>query len=112
MDGVGERLRARARALQLSDAEVARRLGLSQSRYAHYVNDTREPDLATFVRICRVLGTTPNEVLGATATTEEPASEQYLLRRRIAAAGEAMSLEALRTAVVVMNALCRRADEV
>ena len=60
----GERLRLRARELGLTDAEVARRLGLAQGRYSAYVNMAREPDLALFLRICQVLGTTPDVILG------------------------------------------------
>jgi len=63
MDGFGERLRARAQDLGLSDAEVARRAGLSVNRYGNYVRNTREPDLATLVRIAEVLGTTPDGLL-------------------------------------------------
>ena len=60
----GERLRLRARELGLTDAEVARRLGLAQGRYSAYVNMAREPDLALFLRICQALGTTPDVILG------------------------------------------------
>ncbi len=65
------RLQARARELGLSDAEVARRLGLAQGRYSNYVTGTREPDFATFVRICSALGITPNEVLGVGSREHE-----------------------------------------
>ena len=54
----GDRLRTRARELGMSDSDVAKRLGLAQSRYANYVNENRQPDFATLVRICRVLDTT------------------------------------------------------
>ena len=64
MREIGERLQARARELGLTDAEVARRLGLAQGRYSNYVNANREPDLATLVRICRELAITPDELLG------------------------------------------------
>lgn len=64
MNDFGNRLRERARKLNLSDAEVARRAGLNERRYGHYVTGTREPDLATFARICRVLETDPNTLLG------------------------------------------------
>ncbi len=63
MEGVGKRLRKRARDLDLPDAEIARRAGLSTQRYGHYVAGRREPDLATLVRICRALDVTPNDVL-------------------------------------------------
>ncbi|MCW3476274.1 helix-turn-helix domain-containing protein [Limobrevibacterium gyesilva] len=105
MDGVGNRLRARGRELGLSDVEVARRLGFSQSRYANYINDEREPDLATFVRICRLLETNPDEILGYD-DPPPPAAEEDRLRQRIAAASRAMDLETLRTAAIVMDALC------
>lgn len=57
-------MRQRASEIGLSDAEVARRAGLDEGRYGNYVRDTREPDLATLVKISRVLGTTPNALLG------------------------------------------------
>ena len=106
MDGVGERLRARARALGLSDIEVARRLGLGQSRYANYVSGVREPDFATLLRICDVLQTTPNRMLGV-AESHTPVAELDDLRRGIAAAAAEMDAETLRTAAAVMDALRR-----
>ena len=62
--GWGERLKERARELGLTDTAVARALDLPQRRYSAYVNETREPDFATLARICRVLRTTPDAVLG------------------------------------------------
>jgi transcriptional regulator with XRE-family HTH domain len=59
-----ERLKDRAAVLGLSNAEVARRTGLSERRYGHYVSGSREPDLATLARIARALGTSPNHLLG------------------------------------------------
>ncbi|NYZ14813.1 helix-turn-helix transcriptional regulator [Azospirillum sp. RWY-5-1] len=63
MEGLGDRLRVRALALGLSDAEVARRSGLDSRRYGHYVRGLHEPDLGTLVRIAEVLGTTPDGLL-------------------------------------------------
>lgn len=63
METLSRNLRRRAKELGLSDAEVARRAGLSERRYGHYVAGTREPDFATFVRICEVLAVTPNDLL-------------------------------------------------
>lgn len=104
MQGFGDRLRAHAKGLGLSDSEIARRLGLSQNRYSHYVNDKREPDLATLAKICRTLGTTPDAVLGFTPSPAI-ASEEDALRRRIQAAAQAMDLTTLKVASVVMDAL-------
>lgn len=64
MRGLGQRLRERARELELTDAEVARRAGLTARRYGHYVTDRNEPDLATLVSLCVILETTPNCLLG------------------------------------------------
>jgi len=63
METLSRNLRRRAKELGLSDAEVARRAGLSERRYGHYVVGTREPDFATFMRICEVLAVTPNDLL-------------------------------------------------
>lgn len=64
MDSFAQNLRNRAEQLGISNAEVARRAGLSERRYGNYVSGRREPDLATLVRIAQVLETTPNDLLG------------------------------------------------
>ena len=71
MQEFGQALRRRAGELGLSDAEVARRLGLDIGRYGNYVRGTREPDFRTFLRICRVLLTTPNALLGVEDLTPQ-----------------------------------------
>jgi transcriptional regulator with XRE-family HTH domain len=63
METFAQRIRERARELGLSDAEVARRAGLSERRYGYYATGEREPNLATLVRICEVLAATPNDLL-------------------------------------------------
>lgn len=60
MDAFGKRLRERAIRLEMSDAEVARRAGLSEMRYGHYVTVRKEPNLDILVKICETLRTTPN----------------------------------------------------
>lgn len=62
--GWGERLRERARELGMSDAAVARLVGLAQRRYSAYVNEQRSPDYRTLVAICRALRTSPDAILG------------------------------------------------
>ena len=71
------RLRERARELGMTDAEVARRAGLTEPRYGHYVAGTRRPDYATLLRLCQVLGTSPNDLLGFDAP---PDAESARLR--------------------------------
>ena len=80
MNGMGARMKVRARELGLSDTKVAEQAGLAQTRYAAYAVDKYEPDLATLLRICRVLRLTPNDLLG---WTEKDDAEAAHLRRRI-----------------------------
>ncbi len=107
---LGERLRTRARELGLSDAEVARRLGLSQPRYAHYVSGVREPDYATLARICRSLAMSPNEALGFESRPMQ-LDEVERLRQRVEAAVEVMDIPTLRTAAALLDVLATRPSD-
>lgn len=102
MKGFGERLRSRARALGLTDSEVARRLDLSQGRYSNYVNEVVEPDLATLVRIVGVLGISADEALGIEPRSFQ--SGQAILRERIALAAETMEPAMLQAAATMFDA--------
>lgn len=128
MQGLGDRLRQRARELGLTDSEVARRLGLSQARYANYVADKREPDYRTLLDICRILSLSPDDLFGVSPRTEargfseappQPSiigapglkapgpDEGDRLRERIGAAAAAMSLPTLRIAAALADTLVR-----
>ncbi len=103
MRGMGKRLRARALELGISDSEVARRLGVSQTRYAKYVTDVNEPDLVTVVKLCRLLGMAPEEILGL---AEMPVhGERDLLMARLQTTAQTMGTSRLRAAVAVIDAL-------
>ncbi|MBZ9963747.1 helix-turn-helix domain-containing protein [Mesorhizobium sp. BR1-1-2] len=95
-------LRKRAEQLGLSNAEVARRAGLSERRYGNYVSGRREPDLATLVRISSVLATSPNELL--IASFEKSAPEEVARQRTIAALA-ALRNDDLERVVVMIEAL-------
>lgn len=105
MDGFGDRLRARARELGFSDAEVARRAGLGQTRYAGYVTDRHEPDFATLRRICAVLGISASDLLDTPAPATIGARA---LRARISSAVEALDERSLEIAAVVVDGLVAR----
>lgn len=102
MKGFGERLRLRARALGLTDSEVARRLDLSQGRYSNYVNEVVEPDLATLVRIVGVLGISADQALGIKPSSTD--SLPAILRERIALAAETMEPAMLQAAAAMFDA--------
>ena len=103
MKGFGDRLRARAKDLGLSDSEVARRLGLSQARYSHYVNGVHEPDLDTLVRIVRALGMSADQALGMEA--HQVHDEVGVLRGRIAVAAGRMNAFTLRAVAAMVEAV-------
>ena len=109
MTDFAERMRAAARRLSLTDSEVARRLEISQQRLTHYANGTRKPDFAMLGRICRILATTPNELLGFGEVKEDSPSEVF--RERIAAAAAAMNEATLKRAAAVMDTLAADGSE-
>lgn len=95
-------LRKRAEELGISHAEVARRAGLSETRYGNYVSGRREPDLATLVRIAAVLGTTPNELLASDLTLATP---DELVRQRTISALTALRTDDLERVAIMVEAL-------
>jgi len=70
MTVLAQRLRTRARELGLTDAEVARRAGVTERGYGHYVTGARRPSYETLLRLCAVLETSPNHLLGFEGRTD------------------------------------------
>ena len=107
MDVFAENLRKRARQLGISNAEAARQSGLEERRYAHYVSDRREPDLATLVKIADALDTTPNLLLGVADPVADDPKKAALLER-LSNAAASMSLGEFKNFVIQAEAI---ADE-
>ena len=105
MEGLGKRLREAAQQLGLSDAEVARRSGLTQGRYSNYVNGRHEPDLATFVRVSNVLGASASALLGQ---GESGSDGRAALMARVSSLMQAMDEEALGVFAIVGAGLVAR----
>jgi transcriptional regulator with XRE-family HTH domain len=103
MDALARALRTRAEELGLSHAAIARRIGMSERRYAHYVTGRNEPDLATLVRIAKALQTSPNDLLGFAAETKR--SKRTLLRDRLNSAADVMDDRQLEMTVVQAEAI-------
>lgn len=103
MELFAQNLRKRAEELGISNAEAARRAGLSERRYGNYVSGRREPDLATLVRIAAVLATTPNDLLTGNNSTPDDQ-----VRQRATAALAALSHDDLERAVIMVEALATR----
>src|SRR5207248_628542 len=106
MDLFASRLRQRSKQLGISHAEAARRCGLSERRYGHYVSGIREPDLATLVRIAEALETTPDVLLGI-ADSKSKRSRRSGLRDRLMSATNGLRDQDLELAVVQIEALAR-----
>ncbi len=106
MDAFCRNLKKRAEDLGIANAEVARRSGLSERRYAHYVSGDREPDLATLVRIANALGATPNQLLGLDEIPR--ASPRDLLVQRVQSAAQGVSNEALEMIAIQIEALAAK----
>lgn len=98
-----ENLRKRINDLGLTQAEAARRCDLENRRFHHYVIGDREPDLRTLVRIATVLGTTPDELLGAKPVTVAATDETSRLRAKLVATAGMMDPPALRLMSVLAD---------
>ncbi len=108
MELFGKKLRERARELELSDAEVARRSGLSERRYGHYVTGRREPNLDILVEICKTLQTTPNYLLGLEeGKGSKGARERKALQARLAGAGNSLETDDLKVLVKQAEAFAK-----
>lgn len=97
-------LRRRALELGLSSAEVARRVGLSERRYAHYASGRNEPDLAMLIKIAEVLNATPNLLLGLEGQDVGKGKREVLVERLNAAAA-VMADDDLQAAVAQAEAV-------
>src|SRR5437763_17210082 len=104
MQVFAQRIRERARELGLSDAEVARRAGLSERRYGYYATGEREPNLATLLRICDVLSATPNDLLLPGANPPKQSGRDRLVSR-IVASTAALSVAELGVAACQIECL-------
>ena len=106
MQVFANRLRERAAELGLAHAEAARRAGLTERSYNHYVNGVREPNLVTLVRIAEVLQTTPDDLLGV--SRQDDVSARSKLMDRLTSAAEVLGDEVLEIVVVQAEALAAR----
>jgi transcriptional regulator with XRE-family HTH domain len=104
MEPFATNLRRRAEKLGISNAEVARRADLSDRRYGNYVSGRREPDLATLIRIARVLGVSVDELV-ASSLDERKGTAEELLQERINVALRALGYDDLQRLTVMVEAL-------
>jgi transcriptional regulator with XRE-family HTH domain len=110
MTSFGSRLRARGRQLKMSEAQIAKHLGLSRACYANYLNGQGERDFTLLLRLCQVLRITPNELLGYDSrAAAPPATRRYL--QRIAAAIPILAPKSLKVVASIIDAMATHQDE-
>lgn len=93
MKQFGNNLRRRAKELGFTDAEVARRVGISERRYGFYVTGDREPDLATLLRIADILQADADRLLRP--WDEDEPSKKDRLKAQIQSSAAALSEDRL-----------------
>lgn len=103
MKSLPANLRRRADELGLTQIEIARRAGLTERQYSHYVTGNREPKLDALVKIARALLTTPNELLGF--NTDVKNSRRRQLADRLVASAISIGLAELEVLVAQAEAL-------
>lgn len=69
-------MRARIAEMGTSEADVARRLGISARRFSYYVNDEREPDYELLRKICNLLQITPDYLFGFSEKSKKKSSPE------------------------------------
>lgn len=84
MDRMGAKLRERVAALEISQAEAARRLGLSAQLFGQYCNGQRQATAERLVKFAEVLETTPNDLLGFSEASDPGYQTLRALTRRLA----------------------------
>lgn len=88
---LGERIGAMRRSRGMSQAELARRLGISPSAMGMYEQGRREPSAQTLVALSRELGVSTDFLLTGKAAAPEEDPLPDLLRQCVDAADQKLS---------------------
>lgn len=105
MIAVGNKLLAARKSLGLTQAEAAERAELSDRTYADIERGTVNMRIETFLRICKALGVTPDQIL--TEETPSPASKPEALLERLSACTPKEQKTALALLSVYLESLGR-----
>ena len=65
---IGQNIRAYRTSIKMTQAEFAKRLGVTGASVSAYENGTRQPSFEVLVKIANVLGVSTDYLLGRTAT--------------------------------------------
>lgn len=100
---IGKRAREARDALQLTQAEVAERVGIATEVYGRLERGKMMPSVGTLVHLVRVLGVTADQLLSSPYLSAQ--KEQAPELRRICSLLEGADEDTLRRAVTVVDAL-------
>lgn len=59
-----EKIKELRKLRNITQVEMSKELGLSESAYGLYETGRRQMDIDAFVQICKILNVSPNELLG------------------------------------------------
>lgn len=75
---IGEKMKRYRDSIKITQADFARRLGVTGASVSAYENGTRLPSYEVLVKIANILGVTTDDLLGRTETKREMLDITYL----------------------------------
>ena len=79
MKAFGEKIKEARLAQNLNQEELAERVGSKYRSISTWENGTAKPDYATLIRLCDVLKTSPNHLLGFDLSVDTPSIEEWAI---------------------------------
>lgn len=76
---IGSRIRNYRHAAGMSQKELAKKLGVSNSRVSNWEQGVNRPDTDMLVKLCDALSVTPSELLGVVLVSDDYSSEEHEL---------------------------------
>ena len=61
---IGENIKYLMKSKNLTQNALAQMLNVKQNTVSQWVNEINEPNCETILKLCEILDTTPNEILG------------------------------------------------
>lgn len=79
MKAFGEKIKEARLAQRLNQEELAERIGSKYRSISTWENGTAKPDYATLIRLCEVLKTSPNHLLGFDLSVDTPSLAEWAI---------------------------------
>ena len=79
MKAFGEKIKEARLAQHLNQEELAERVGSKYRSVSTWENGTAKPDYATLIRLCEVLKTSPNHLLGFDLSVDTPSLTEWAI---------------------------------